>query len=326
MFTLLEKEDPRETEAAAELLTSILKLPYDASVASCFQQALLSQLDPNSRLLLSKRLLHTLSLQPSHALLFSPLPQLALAQLQPSPTLLLQAVFALLGLARGQERELLAFLAGTKIQAISDLQALLACSDLSALVSKIEAICADSTNRAYSAILIRFVLHYSAIPAETLIAAIFPDFATLLSMDETLLREWIQNHPFFGSVSSSSFLLFQECLYDPILTHRVMADPILYPLPKRQQLLAWPLLSLTASSTPDQLAAVEGLLAASAIPVSLPPADAERILAVLQQDSGEAGLLLALRLLGAIDASEPAFAQQQMRVVVVVVVRWGREA
>ena len=105
-----------------------------------------------------------------------------------------------------------------------------------------------------------------------------------------------------------------------------MADPILYPLPKRQQLLAWPLLSLTASSTPDQLAAVEGLLAASAIPVSLPPADAERILAVLQQDSGEAGLLLALRLLGAIDASEPAFAQQQMRVVVVVVVRWGREA
>ena len=158
------------------------------------------------------------------------------------------------------------------------------------------------------------------------LVTVFPDFATLLSMDETLLREWIQNHPFFGSVSSSSFLLFQECLYDPILTHRVMADPILYSLSKRQQLLAWPLLSLTASSTPDQLAAVEGLLAASAIPVSLPPADAERILAVLQQDSGEAGLLLALRLLGAIDASEPAFAQQQMRVVVVVVVRWGREA
>ena len=46
----------------------------------------------------------------------------------------------------------------------------------------------------------------------------------------------------------------------------------------------------------------------------------------LQQDSGEAGLLLALRLLGAIDASEPAFAQQQMRVVVVVVVRWGCDA
>ena len=47
---------------------------------------------------------------------------------------------------------------------------------------------------------------------------------------------------------------------------------------------------------------------------------------MLQQDSGEAGLLLALRLLGAIDASAPAFAQQQMRVVVVVVVRWRREA
>lgn len=322
VFTLLEKEDPRETETASEVLNSTLKLPYDALVTSCFQETLLSQPSPNSRLLLSKRLLHSFSLQPSEALLFSPLPLLALEQLQDDPTLVLQAVFALLDLRKGEEKKLLAFLAGTKIQAILDLQELLACSDVSVLVKKIETICANSANRAYSAIMVRFVLHYSAIPADTLISTIFPEFATLLSMDETHLREWIENHPFFGSVSASTFILFQEYPYDPILTNRAMADPILYPLPKRRQLLLWPVLSLSSTSTADEFAAVETLLASAAISLPLSAADVERVLGVLQQATGEAGLLLALRLLSSTDASKLSLVQQQAHVVLMVGMEW----
>ena len=324
VFTLLEKEDPRETETASDVLNDILKLPYDAVVTSCFQETLLSQPSPNSRLLLSKRLLHSFSLQPSQALLFSPLPLLALEQLQGDSTLLLQAVFALMDLCKGEEKKLLAFLAGTKIQAILDLQEVLACSDVSVLVSKIEAICGVGTNRAYSSIMVRFVLHYSAIPADTLISTIFPEFATLLSMDETHLREWIQIHPFFGSVSASTFILFQEYPYDPILTNRAMADPILYPLPKRRQLLLWPILSLSPTSTPDELASVETLLASSAISLPLSATDVERVLGVLQQAPDEAGLLLALRVLSTTDASK-VLVQQQMHVVLMVGIGWWRD-
>lgn len=145
-------------------------------------------------------------------------------------------------------------------------------------------------------------------------------------MNETPSPEWVQNHPFFGSVSSpTSATLFEECPFVPILIVRVITDPILFPAETRQRLLQWSFSSLSHEHAiaPSEMEYLETVLQRSALRLRLSTQEAVDVVEkVMAHMASESSLLLALSLFGVLDSQEKAFLEQQMRVVLLVRV-WG---
>ena len=325
LFLLLKNEDSRQTETAEFALSLVLEKPLDAETVAVFNDVCSQAESPKSLQYLSKRVLKQVSGHASESLLFSPLTQTAIAALQDDTPTLLREVMHLMEFVKGRESSLLAFLEGSA-PVLRSLRELLECEDVTTVSDRIKAMCCDSRNRDDSGLAVRFTLRYGRVQPLRLLQSLLPALAELVTMNETPSPEWVQNHPFFGSVSSpTSATLFEECPFVPILIVRVITDPILFPAETRQRLLQWSFSSLSHEHAiaPSEMEYLETVLQRSALRLRLSTQEAVDVVEkVMAHMASESSLLLALSLFGVLDSQEKAFLEQQMRVVLLVRV-WG---
>ena len=325
LFLLLKNEDSRQTETAEFALSLVLEKPLDAETVAVFNDVCSQAESPKSLQYLSKRVLKQVSGHASESLLFSPLTQTAIAALQDDTPTLLREVMHLMEFVKGRESSLLAFLEGSA-PVLRSLRELLECEDVTTVSDRITAMCCDSRNRDDSGLAVRFTLRYGRVQPLRLLQSLLPALAELVTMNETPSPEWVQNHPFFGSVSSpTSATLFEECPFVPILIVRVITDPILFPAETRQRLLQWLFSSLSHEHAiaPSEMEYLETVLQRSALRLRLSTQEAVDVVEkVMAHMASESSLLLALSLFGVLDSQEKAFLEQQMRVVLLVRV-WG---
>ena len=325
LFLLLKNEDSRQTETAEFALSLVLEKPLDAETVAVFNDVCSQAESPKSLQYLSKRVLKQVSGHASESLLFSPLTQTAIAALQDDTPTLLREVMHLMEFVKGRESSLLAFLEGSA-PVLRSLRELLECEDVTTISDRITAMCCDSRNRDDSGLAVRFTLRYGRVQPLRLLQSLLPALAELVTMNETPSPEWVQNHPFFGSVSSpTSATLFEECPFVPILIVRVITDPILFPAETRQRLLQWSFSSLSHEHAiaPSEMEYLETVLQRSALRLRLSTQEAVDVVEkVMAHMASESSLLLALSLFGVLDSQEKAFLEQQMRVVLLVRV-WG---
>lgn len=325
LFLLLKNEDSRQTETAEFALSLVLEKPLDAETVAVFNDVCSQAESPKSLQYLSKRVLKQVSGHASESLLFSPLTQTAIAALQDDTPTLLREVMHLMEFVKGRESSLLAFLEGSA-PVLRSLRELLECEDVTTVSDRITAMCCDSRNRDDSGLAVRFTLRYGRVQPLRLLQSLLPALAELVTMNETPSPEWVQNHPFFGSVSSpTSATLFEECPFVPILIVRVITDPILFPAETRQRLLQWSFSSLSHEHAiaPSEMEYLETVLQRSALRLRLSTQEAVDVVEkVMAHMASESSLLLALSLFGVLDSQEKAFLEQQMRVVLLVRV-WG---
>ena len=325
LFLLLKNEDSRQTETAEFALSLVLEKPLDAETVAVFNDVCSQAESPKSLQYLSKRVLKQVSGHASESLLFSPLTQTAIAALQDDTPTLLREVMHLMEFVKGRESSLLAFLEGNA-PVLRSLRELLECEDVTTVSERITAMCCDSRNRDDSGLVVRFTLRYGRVQPLRLLQSLLPALAELVTMNETPSPEWVQNHPFFGSVSSpTSATLFEECPFVPILIVRVITDPILFPAETRQRLLQWSFSSLSHEHAiaPSEMEYLETVLQRSALRLRLSTQEAVDVVEkVMAHMASESSLLLALSLFGVLDSQEKAFLEQQMRVVLLVRV-WG---
>lgn len=325
LFLLLKNEDSRQTETAEFALSLVLEKPLDAETVAVFNDVCSQAESPKSLQYLSKRVLKQVSGHASESLLFSPLTQTAIAALQDDTPTLLREVMHLMEFVKGRESSLLAFLEGNA-PVLRSLRELLECEDVTTVSERITAMCCDSRNRDDSGLAVRFTLRYGRVQPLRLLQSLLPALAELVTMNETPSPEWVQNHPFFGSVSSpTSATLFEECPFVPILIVRVITDPILFPAETRQRLLQWSFSSLSHEHAiaPSEMEYLETVLQRSALRLRLSTQEAVDVVEkVMAHVASESSLLLALSLFGVLDSQEKAFLEQQMRVVLLVRV-WG---
>lgn len=325
LFLLLKNEDSRQTETAEFALSLVLEKPLDAETVAVFNDVCSQAESPKSLQYLSKRVLKQVSGHASESLLFSPMTQTAIAALQDDTPTLLREVMHLMEFVKGRESSLLAFLEGSA-PVLRSLRELLECEDVTTVSDRITAMCCDSRNRDDSGLAVRFTLRYGRVQPLRLLQSLLPALAELVTMNETPSPEWVQNHPFFGSVSSpTSATLFEECPFVPILIVRVITDPILFPAETRQRLLQWSFSSLSHEHAiaPSEMEYLETVLQRSALRLRLSTQEAVDVVEkVMAHMASESSLLLALSLFGVLDSQEKAFLEQQMRVVLLVRV-WG---
>lgn len=325
LFLLLKNEDSRQTETAEFALSLVLEKPLDAETVAIFNDVCSQAESPKSLQYLSKRVLKQIRAHGSESLLFSPMTQTAIAALQDDTPTLLREVMHLMEFVKGRESSLLAFLEGNA-PVLRSLRELLECEDVTTVSERITAMCCDSRNRDDSGLAVRFTLRYGRVQPLRLLQSLLPALAELVTMNETPSPEWVQNHPFFGSVSSpTSATLFEECPFVPILIVRVITDPILFPAETRQRLLQWSFSSLSHEHAiaPSEMEYLETVLQRSALRLCLSTQEAVDVVEkVMAHMASESSLLLALSLFGVLDSQEKAFLEQQMRVVLLVRV-WG---
>ena len=325
LFLLLKNEDSRQTETAEFALSLVLEKPLDAETVAVFNDVCSQAESPKSLQYLSKRVLKQIRAHGSESLLFSPLTQTAIAALQDDTPTLLREVMHLMEFVKGRESSLLAFLEGNA-PVLRSLRELLECEDVTTVSDRITAMCCDSRNWDDSGLAVRFTLRYGRVQPLRLLQSLLPALAELVTMNETPSPEWVQNHPFFGSVSSpTSATLFEECPFVPILIVRVITDPILFPAETRQRLLQWSFSSLSHEHAiaPSEMEYLETVLQRSALRLRLSTQEAVDVVEkVMAHMASESSLLLALSLFGVLDSQEKAFLEQQMRVVLLVRV-WG---
>ena len=321
LFLLLKNEDSRQTETAEFALSLVLEKPLDAETVAVFNDVCSQAESPKSLQYLSKRVLKQIRAHGSESLLFSPMTQTAIAALQDDTPTLLREVMHLMEFVKGRESSLLAFLEGNA-PVLRSLRELLECEDVTTVSERITAMCCDSRNRDDSGLAVRFTLRYGRVQPLRLLQSLLPALAELVTMNETPSPEWVQNHPFFGSVSSpTSATLFEECPFVPILIVRVITDPILFPAETRQRLLQWSFSSLSHEHAiaPSEMEYLETVLQRSALRLRLATQEAVDVVEkVMAHVASESSLLLALSLFGVLDSQEKAFLEQQMRVVLLV--------
>lgn len=321
LFLLLKNEDSRQTETAEFALSLVLEKPLDAETVAVFNDVCSQAESPKSLQYLSKRVLKQIRAHGSESLLFFPMTQTAIAALQDDTPTLLREVMHLMEFVKGRESSLLAFLEGNA-PVLRSLRELLECEDVTTVSERITAMCCDSRNRDDSGLVVRFTLRYGRIQPLRLLQSLLPALAELVTMNETPSPEWVQNHPFFGSVSSpTSATLFEECPFVPILIVRVITDPILFPAETRQRLLQWSFSSLSHEHAiaPSEMEYLETVLQRSAMRLRLSTQEAVDVVEkVMAHMASESSLLLALSLFGVLDSQEKAFLEQQMRVVLLV--------
>ena len=324
LFLLLENEDSRQTETAEFALSLVLEKLLDAETVAVFNDVCSQAESPKSLQFLSKRVLKQLRAHASESLLFAPLTQTAVAALRDDTSALLREVMRLMEFVKGRESSLLAFLEGNA-PVLRSLRELLECEGVATVSDRITAMCCDSRNRDDSGLVVRFILRYGRVQPLRLIQSLLPALAELVT-NETPSSEWVQNHPFFGSVSSlTSSILFEQCPLVPIFIFRVITDPILFPAETRQRLLQWSFTSLSHEHaiSPSEMEYLETVLQRSALRLRLSTQEAVDVVEkVLAHVASESSMLLALSLFGVLDSQEKAFLEQQMRVVLLVRV-WG---
>ena len=320
LFLLLKNEDSRQTETAEFALSLVLEKPLDAETVVLFSEVCNQTESPKSLHFLSKRVLKQIGAHASYTLVFSPLTQAAIAALQNDKSTLLREVMHLMEFAKGREISLLAFLE-ERASLLHSLRELLECEDVTTVFSRITAMCCDSSNRDDAGLVVRFVLRCGRIQSLLLLQSLLPELAELVTMNETPSSEWVQNHPFFRSVSSpAASVLFEECPFVPILILRVITDPVLFPAETRQRLLQWSFTSLSheRAIAPSEMEYLETVLQRSALHLRLSTQEAMDMVEKVAHGTSESSLLLALSLFGVLDTQEKAFLEQQMRVVLLV--------